>query len=206
MQTKTEGQSRQDQILLLAAEGLTDKEIAGRLGLSAETVGTYWRRILAKHNAASRTEVVAKVIELRAEGEKHKLEDLSKAFREVTDHLFLQLEALQTTPHVASTTLWQDLVDSLDDVFAVLDEEAFVIHRSKGTPQLTLCGGEPLEWSVHAEDRDAIRKAIGEAISGRATDQVQARFAYADGSYMRHRVNVCPLGDTRQVAIQVLVE
>jgi hypothetical protein len=37
-----------------SGEGMTDKEIAARLNLSPETVGTYWRRILSKRCTASK--------------------------------------------------------------------------------------------------------------------------------------------------------
>lgn len=59
--------TREHQVLVLAAEGMTDKEIARKLGISPETVATYWRRILQKTGAASRTEVVAREFQRRAE-------------------------------------------------------------------------------------------------------------------------------------------
>lgn len=59
---------RESQVLSLAAQGLTDKQIAADLGISQETVGTYWRRILLRFGAASRTEVVAKLAESEAKG------------------------------------------------------------------------------------------------------------------------------------------
>ncbi len=192
--------------MLLAAEGLTDKEIASRLGLSAETVGTYWRRILAKHNAASRTEVVAKVIELRAQGEKDKLEDLAQSFREVTDHLFMQVEQLQTVPTFNDSVSWQSVVDCISDVMLVIDIEAFVCLRSKATPELTLATGEPIEWSVHPDDREVLRVAISEALDAMRPASISVRFAYADGSYLRHRAKVTPIPDRPELAIQVIVE
>lgn len=51
---------RELQVLELAAEGNTDKQIALRLDISKDTVASYWRRILLKNNAANRTEVVAR--------------------------------------------------------------------------------------------------------------------------------------------------
>ena len=60
---------REEQVLVLASGGLTDKEIAVRLGISPDTVGTYWRRILAKYRASSRTEVVAKYADDRSKAD-----------------------------------------------------------------------------------------------------------------------------------------
>jgi len=51
---------RELQVLELAAKGMTDKQIAATLNISAGTVGSYWRRILSKYGSCSRTEVVAR--------------------------------------------------------------------------------------------------------------------------------------------------
>ncbi len=51
---------RELQVLELAAEGNTDKQIALILEISKDTVASYWRRILLKYDAVSRTEVVAR--------------------------------------------------------------------------------------------------------------------------------------------------
>jgi len=55
--------ARESEILSLAARGLTDKQISAELGISRDTVSTYWRRILLRYKAANRTEVVARAIE-----------------------------------------------------------------------------------------------------------------------------------------------
>ena len=47
---------RQAQVLALVASGLSDKEIAVRLGLSPRTVRTHLERVLRDHGFASRTE------------------------------------------------------------------------------------------------------------------------------------------------------
>ncbi len=60
---------REGQIIVLAAEGLTDKQIAAHLGIGVETVGTYWKRILGRFASSSRTEVIAKVLRQQADAE-----------------------------------------------------------------------------------------------------------------------------------------
>lgn len=60
---------RELQVLALAADGHTDKEIARTLGISTETVNTYWRRIRTRFGTSSRTEVVA--IAMRENAEAH---------------------------------------------------------------------------------------------------------------------------------------
>jgi PAS domain S-box-containing protein len=51
---------RESEILLLAAEGLTDKEISDRLGVSDGSIRTYWDRVRSKLQAKSRGEAIAK--------------------------------------------------------------------------------------------------------------------------------------------------
>lgn len=49
---------RQEEVARLASEGLTDAEIAERLGISRGTVGQHWKRLLEKLGARSRTHAV----------------------------------------------------------------------------------------------------------------------------------------------------
>jgi PAS domain S-box-containing protein len=55
--------AREEEILRLAADGRTDKEIALVLAISIGTIKTYWERMRIKTGAASRSEVIAKVIQ-----------------------------------------------------------------------------------------------------------------------------------------------
>ncbi len=54
-------------MLLLAAEGLTDKEIARHLNLSRRTIGTYWERLRLKLGPYSRTQLVARFLRVEAD-------------------------------------------------------------------------------------------------------------------------------------------
>lgn len=58
---------RELQVLELAGEGLTDRAIAERLGISQGTVLTYWVRIRSKMGQAPRTELVARHLRGTAE-------------------------------------------------------------------------------------------------------------------------------------------
>jgi DNA-binding NarL/FixJ family response regulator len=50
---------RQSQVLALIASGLSDREVAERLGLAHRTVRTHIDRMLREHGLRSRTEAVA---------------------------------------------------------------------------------------------------------------------------------------------------
>lgn len=51
--------AREEELVLMSSAGKTDQEIAKTLGLSKDTVNSYWKRILPKMGAASRTAAVA---------------------------------------------------------------------------------------------------------------------------------------------------
>lgn len=58
---KWDGPLREQQVIQGAAEGKTDRQIARDLGISPETVATYWRRIRLRHGGSSRTEIIARL-------------------------------------------------------------------------------------------------------------------------------------------------
>jgi DNA-binding NarL/FixJ family response regulator len=51
--------ARQAQVLALIASGLSDKEVAARLGVAHRTVRTHLDRLLREHGLHNRTEAVA---------------------------------------------------------------------------------------------------------------------------------------------------
>ena len=58
---------REEQIVGLCTDGLTNEAIAHQLGLSVGTINTYWLRIRLKVGGLGRTDSVVKVIKERAE-------------------------------------------------------------------------------------------------------------------------------------------
>jgi PAS domain S-box-containing protein len=60
---------REEQVLLYATKGFTDKEIARKLGISTATVLTYWMRIRNKLGGSNRAELVASAVRRDAQGE-----------------------------------------------------------------------------------------------------------------------------------------
>lgn len=72
MRTNLKGLSglspRETQVVTLAAEGLTDKEIARELGIGLGTVGTLWSRIRGKLGQHNRTELVVRWMSCDAHG------------------------------------------------------------------------------------------------------------------------------------------
>lgn len=82
---------REREVLFLAAEGLTDKEIALRLRIGPKTVRTYWDRMRQKLGAASRTQALG--IALRtAHEELARAEERLRIFVENMPHIFIAFD------------------------------------------------------------------------------------------------------------------
>lgn len=98
---------REKEVLFLAAEGLTDKEISARLEIRTKTVRTYWDRIRAKLGAASRTQA------------------LSVALREALDDLEAREQRLRT------------FVNAMPIAFFAFDEDLTVLACNREAEALT---------------------------------------------------------------------
>ncbi len=151
-ETRTEPPKREEQVLVLAAAGMTDKEIALRLGISPDTVGTYWRRILAKYQAASRTEVVAKYTQQRAKAAVENLRYVNECLKLVADHMIEQ--AAQRDGGV-STSLADAILASTPDWLLLVGVDGEVLFSNRPLPSGTKLAevfesleGEPLEETL----------------------------------------------------------
>ena len=63
---------RERQVVLLAADGLVDKEIAGELGVTTATVRSYWSRLRKKTSGANKVQIVVLALECLDKVEIHK--------------------------------------------------------------------------------------------------------------------------------------
>jgi PAS domain S-box-containing protein len=98
---------REQQLLNLAADGLTDSAIAHELGISEATVGTYWGRVRIKLGPYNRTELVA--MALREESER-----MLQALKEENARLAERLRTAEAP--------YRDLVEFAPDAILVVDE------------------------------------------------------------------------------------
>lgn len=130
--TSGEPQKREVQVLVLAAGGMTDKEIALRLGISPDTVGTYWRRILAKYQASSRTEVVAKYSEERSREAMESLRYVNECLKLVADHM---IENAVGKPVDTMATPSDTILASLSDWILLTDLDGHVIFSNRPVAQ-----------------------------------------------------------------------
>jgi len=127
-----EAPKREEQVLVLAARGLTDKEIAIKLGISPDTVGTYWRRILAKYQAASRTEVVAKYASDRSKAAVENLQYVNECLRLVADHM---IEQAGKPVIAAGLSVGDSILAIASDWIVLLNLSGEVLFSNKPVPQ-----------------------------------------------------------------------
>ena len=93
---------REIELIELASRGYTDRQISSELNISKDTVASYWRRLLTKSGAASRTELTArysieeanKVAERNQQDSEKLIHDLSQQLA-VQNQLLMDREALQ---------------------------------------------------------------------------------------------------------------
>ena len=80
---------RQHQILMLAGEGLTDRQIALHIGLSEGTVRTYWERIRGRLEARSRSEALARSLSGMYRSAMTELADLRIVVQGLTEFVWI---------------------------------------------------------------------------------------------------------------------
>jgi len=104
---------REEEIVELCVEGLTNDAIAHRLGLSVGTVNTYWLRIKLKVGGQGRTDTVVRVIKDRAEKALREANVERKELSEIVaekEHGVLELRAALALLHLAmdqiKSTVW----------------------------------------------------------------------------------------------------
>jgi DNA-binding CsgD family transcriptional regulator len=100
---------REDEIVALAVDGLTNDAIAATLNLSPGTVNTYWTRIRLKVGGVARTDTVAKIIADRSEERKRNRAALPAHFPKMDPmphELRAMLSLFQLAKEDACSAVW----------------------------------------------------------------------------------------------------
>ncbi len=123
--------TRERQILVLAAKGLTDAGIAQKLGISVATVGTYWGRIRGKNGQHSRTELVANFMREKAA---HSLDELRRENDRLSQELAQKAKAVDTAK--ATLDLLKRVLGSAPDAILLVNEEGTVEYANEEAERL----------------------------------------------------------------------
>lgn len=117
------GSPREREVLQGASEGLTDKEIAARLGISRETVATYWKRIRGRLRGASRTQAVAEALKMQTGQAMEEMQEENVALAEEVERRRRLEEELETTVRQLSA-----LLHVSEDAVVFVDEAGEVAY------------------------------------------------------------------------------
>lgn len=160
---------REQQIMTLASRGLTDKEIAAKLGISAGTVNTYWRRIRLRLGAASRTEVVATVMQETA---RHQLKVVTDENERLQYEIACRMEAQAQV--AKQEERWRSLLLSCPDVVLEVDALGGIDFGNMPVAETWALESLPFEeLASSAEGRLALRNGLRRAVEGREVMRVE---------------------------------
>lgn len=130
---------REEEVINLAAQGLTDNGIANRLEISSTTVNSYWVRIRSKLGSLSRTELVRDYLMAGAE-------EALNAVRQENERLQEQLHSLT---HNGSHSITDS--HSWNEVFQ-RSTDAVMIVATNGTIRLA----SPSACEMFGYEKDAL--------------------------------------------------
>jgi len=125
----------------LAAQGLTDKEIAAQLGISRETVGTYWKRMRQRLGVNNRTEVVAKALKHDSTTAIERITEANRRLQESISERIRYEEQL-----TESLTRLQEMLDNLDEGVLFVDENRRVLFCNQRFVRMFAIPREPNEF------------------------------------------------------------
>ncbi len=191
---------REQEILSRAARGLTDKEIAADLGISPETVNTYWRRIRARFRAASRTEVVA--IAVRNETE----QQISDITSEKDALLFEIAERKRVEQQLSlSEARWRSLIENSPNLVLTLDALGRITYGNLPASVAWIDWELRLPSLAEEEDQPAVEAALQTALEQGKPTTVEYRSVLPDRQrWCSARVAPLPGGDPQASAIALI--
>lgn len=105
MPTKTLSR-REEEIIALCEEGMTNDGIAHRLGISIGTVNTYWIRIRLKVGGFGRTDTVARIVKDRATKEHEMLLQMLAENEKLLLQQRATLALLDLATNKSGSTVW----------------------------------------------------------------------------------------------------
>ncbi|HLO97616.1 MAG TPA: PAS domain S-box protein [Fimbriimonas sp.] len=178
--------SREQQILMLAAKGLTDAGIAQNLGISTATVGTYWARIRSKQGPHSRTELVAKFLEVASSASLQQL-------REENEKLAAEMTTLAKSSDSAKAALevLRRVLQNAPEAILLVNEEGIIEFANEEAESLFGYGKKELNGTsvaqlvptrYHGKHREHRRRYISNPSKKRMGDHYGTAAVRKDGT------------------------
>lgn len=181
---------REEEIVELCVEGLTNDAIATRLGLSVGTVNTYWLRIKLKVGGSGRTDTVAKVIKERAEKALREANVERKSLAEIIAEKERGVLELR-----AALALLQLAMDQIKSTVWATDMDLSIHIIANGEMPSTHCG---VRWEVGKtvyeifKTKDPQDLAVAAHLAGLGGETTEVRL---QGEFAQMFLRVVPLAD-----------
>lgn len=202
MQKKQQLSRQEERVLSLARQGLGDKQIAVELGLSTDTVRTYWQRIRQKVGAATRAEIVATISEKQTAAVLEAVE----SEKNVLLQEILRRKSVERALRVSEQE-WRLLADSMPQMVFVARPDASVYHFNARFYEYTgLTQEEALGegWAkvMHPEDSAVVKDAIAQSMPHSLPFECEVRVRRHDGEYRWHISKAVPQLDEKGNAVR----
>jgi DNA-binding CsgD family transcriptional regulator len=181
---------REEEIIELCVEGLTNDAIATKLGLSVGTVNTYWLRIRLKVGGSGRTDTVARVIKERAE---RALRESNVERQELTEIISHQEHGLVDLR--AALALLNLAMEQIKSTVWATDRDLSIHIIANGEFPSTHCG---VVWEVGKtvyeifKSEDTTHPAVAAHLAALQGQEVNARLT---GEFANMILRVAPLRD-----------
>ncbi|HWD40301.1 MAG TPA: PAS domain S-box protein [Fimbriimonas sp.] len=114
---------RENKVLDLAVQGLTDQQIAQNMAITPATVNSYWVRIRGKLGHLSRTELVGAALRSQA---KEQMEEMRRQFQ--NDRTAARKEAFADSEQ---WEIFRSALDILPDAVFICDESANFVYANQ---------------------------------------------------------------------------
>ena len=200
MQKKQQLSRQEERVLSLARQGLGDKQIAVELGLSTDTVRTYWQRIRQKVGAATRAEIVATISEKQTAAALEAVE----SEKNVLLQEILRRRSVERALRVSEQE-WRQLADSMPQIVFVSSPSLDIYHFNARFYSYTGLGNdEALEggWRrvLHPDDETTLEGAKSKSMPYSLPLEAEVRLRRHDGEYRWHICKAVPQLDEKGIA------
>lgn len=200
MQKKQQLSRQEERVLSLARQGLGDKQIAVELGLSTDTVRTYWQRIRQKVGAATRAEIVATISEKQTAAVLEAVE----SEKNILLQEILRRRSVERALRVSEQE-WRQLADSMPQIVFVSSPEFNIYHFNARFYAYTgLSQEDALDggWAnvMHPDDVMAFEEARAKCMPHSLPLESEVRLKRSDGDFRWHICKAVPQLDEKGVA------
>lgn len=193
MEEKKYPLSRQEErVLSLARQGLGDKQIAQQLGLSADTVRTYWQRVRQKVGAGTRAEIIATLSD----------QSTAVALQAVETEKDVLVQEILKRKSVEkalrnSEREWRQLADSMPQIVFVSRMDAHIFHYNARFFEYTGLDPESVSGStwastLHEQDLPIIQAEVARSLPHALPFNCEGRIRRHDGEYRWHIIKALP--------------